>query len=585
VDFRHELARQAVESTLSPTRKRTLNVQVLRAFMELGEGQVALARLVHHASQAEDSAAVLQLAPEAARQAAAQGAHREAAAHYRTALRYASDLDDERRGALLDALSYECFLTGQIDEALQTCTAALAIWRTSDRTEQLGRALRQLSRISWTLGRNADAEKYAEEAVALLETLPPSRELAMAYGNMSQLRMQVSDDYNALRWGERAIELAERLHDNEIVCYALNSIGSAEVCLGDEKGQARMARGLQLALEHGYEEQVARAYANLADTSATQRAYAEAEDYLQKGMAYCAERDLDSMRNIMRAIQARILLDQGDWTGAEEAVTTLLSLPQARPSDPILALLVLGLVRTRRGDPGVKAALDEARDLAAATGEMQCISPVAAARAEWRWLQGDCEGCGDEAAVGFAPAYASNRPWYWGEVAIWLWRGGRMAEAPDRTPAPFALEIAGDWRTAADAWEAIGCPYERALALMEGDETAQRSALAIFERLGARPAADSARQRLRSAGVRGLPRGPRTTTRENPHGLTSRQLQILLLLVEGLRNPEIADRLSTTPKTVEHHVSAVLAKLNVRSRSEAVRFAYELGLVHQVKRV
>ncbi len=581
VDFRHELARQAVESTLSPSRRRMLNAQVLRTFMELGEGQVSLARLVHHAAQAEDGAAVLQFAPAAAQQAAAKGAHREAMAHYRTALRYASELDDEQRGALLDGLSYECLLTGQIDEALQTCTTALAIWRTLDQTERISYTVRRLSRIAWYMGHRADAERYAEEAVKLLETLPPSRELAMAYGNMSQLRMLVSDDDNALRWGERAIELAERLHENEIVCYALISIGSAEVCMGDEKGQARMARGLRLALDQGYEEQVARAYSNLADISVKQREYAEAADYLQAGLTYCAEHDMDAMRDSMRAVQAHALLDQGDWTGAEEHITRLLSLPQIQAADRIPALLVLGLVRARRGDPGVKAVLDEARDLAAATGEMQCISPVAAARAEWRWLQGDCEGCGDEAAVGFAPAYASNRPWYWGEVAIWLWRGGRMSEAPERTPAPYALEIAGDWQAAAAAWERIGGPYDQALALMDGDEAAQREALALFDRLGARPAADIVRQRLRSAGVRGLPRGPRSTTQANPYGLTNRQLEILLLLAEGLRNPEIADRLSTTPKTVEHHVSDVLAKLNVRSRADAVRLAYQLGLVPQ----
>jgi DNA-binding CsgD family transcriptional regulator len=180
--------------------------------------------------------------------------------------------------------------------------------------------------------------------------------------------------------------------------------------------------------------------------------------------------------------------------------------------------------------------------------------------------------------VGFPLAFAANRPWYWGEVAIWLWRADRMTEAPERTPAPYALEMAGDWRAAADAWEQIGCPYEQALALTDGDEAAQREALALFERLGARPAADIVRQRLRSAGVRGLPRGPRSTTQANPYGLTNRQLEILLLLAEGLRNPEIADRLSTTPKTVEHHVSDVLAKLNVRSRAEAVRVAYQLGI-------
>lgn len=139
--------------------------------------------------------------------------------------------------------------------------------------------------------------------------------------------------------------------------------------------------------------------------------------------------------------------------------------------------------------------------------------------------------------------------------------------------------MAGDWRAAADAWERIGCPYEQALALMDGDEDAQRAALALFERLGAEPAAEIVRRRLKAGGARRIPRGPRPATQANPLGLTPRQLEILLLLAEGLRNPEIAARLSTTPKTIEHHVSAVLAKLHARSRAEAVRAAYQLGIV------
>ena len=154
---------------------------------------------------------------------------------------------------------------------------------------------------------------------------------------------------------------------------------------------------------------------------------------------------------------------------------------------------------------------------------------------------------------------------------------GAFARCQTGRPQPFALQMAGDWRAAADAWEQIGCPYEQALALMDGDEPAQRAALAIFERLGAAPAAEIVRRQLRAAGVRGLPRGPRVATQENPQGLTTRQFEILLLLAEGLHNTEIADRLSTTPKTVAHHVSAILAKLDARSRGEAVRIAYHLG--------
>jgi DNA-binding NarL/FixJ family response regulator len=114
---------------------------------------------------------------------------------------------------------------------------------------------------------------------------------------------------------------------------------------------------------------------------------------------------------------------------------------------------------------------------------------------------------------------------------------------------------------------------------MGGDETAQRAALATFEHLGAAPAAEIVRRLLRTAGVRGLPRGARPATRANPFGLTNRQLEILGLLAEGLHNAEIADRLSTTPKTAEHHVSAVLAKLQARTRAEAVRIAYHHGLI------
>jgi DNA-binding CsgD family transcriptional regulator len=240
---------------------------------------------------------------------------------------------------------------------------------------------------------------------------------------------------------------------------------------------------------------------------------------------------------------------------------------------------VLAYVRLRRGDPGVEGLLDEERDLALATGALERIAPMAAARAEWRWLQGDHAGCVAEAEVGFRLALNHKNMWHLGEAAIWLWRGGELRQAPAGRPVPYALEIAGHWRAAADAWEQLGCPYEQALALLDGDEAALREALAIFERLGARPAAEMTRKRLRQTGVRGLPRGPMPATQANPYGLTPRQLEILLLLAQGLHNGEIAARLSTTPKTVEHHVSAILAKLQARTRVEAVSVAYESELI------
>ena len=72
--------------------------------------------------------------------------------------------------------------------------------------------------------------------------------------------------------------------------------------------------------------------------------------------------------------------------------------------------------------------------------------------------------------------------------------------------------------------------------------------------------------------------GPRTSTKSNPAGLTTRELEVLALVSEGLRNREIAKRLSLSDKTVEHHVSAILRKLAVGTRGQAAAEAARLGI-------
>jgi DNA-binding CsgD family transcriptional regulator/tetratricopeptide (TPR) repeat protein len=581
ITFRHELARQAVESALPPARRQTLNAHVLHALLESEVEPAALARLAQHAAQAEDAALVLRFAPDAARQAAGRGARREAIAHYQTALRYASQMTSAQRAELLDEVANELYLTGQMEKAIPPCEEALALWRALDQPEKVAHDLRLLSALRGYLGKNVEAERLAMEAVELLETLPPGHELARAYSTMSGRRMLMSDPAQSVFWGERALALAEKLGDVETVSAALSNMGSAEMCAGDPGGQVRLERGLAISLKHGSVGRVAIIYANLVEMSVDQHAYAQAETYLRDALAYCAEHDLDMVSQSLRGDWARMRLDQGDWAGADDDVTALLSLPDLTVASRVTPLRVLGLLRARRGDPSVGAALDELRDLALATNQMQCIAPMAAARAEWRWLQGDSIGCRVEAMVGVQLALEYDDPLSARDVSIWLWRSGDRRDALPRTPAPHVLEIAGDWRAAAALWERLGCPYEQALAFLNGDEAAQREALAIFERLGAAGAAEIARRKLRQAGVRGLPRGPRPATLANPAGLTSRQFEILLLLAEGLHNSEIAERLSTTPKTVEHHVSAILAKLQARSRAEAVRLAYASGLIPQ----
>jgi len=245
---------------------------------------------------------------------------------------------------------------------------------------------------------------------------------------------------------------------------------------------------------------------------------------------------------------------------------------------------VLGRVRARRGDPGVWPMLDEAHALATATGEAQRLGPAAASMAEAAFLGGNPGRALDAVVHALKVALRPDRrsrQWLIDELAYWRGRAGGSQQPPEGSAAlPFALQMAGDWEAAAEGWRVLGCPYEAATALAEsGQEAHLRTALAELECLGARPAAALVSRRLRELGVRGLARGPRPATRANPGNLTARELEVLTLVAEGLRNAEIAQRLFISIKTVDHHVSAILTKLGVHSRQEAAMAATRLGIV------
>ena len=175
-----------------------------------------------------------------------------------------------------------------------------------------------------------------------------------------------------------------------------------------------------------------------------------------------------------------------------------------------------------------------------------------------------------------------GHPRYTGELAYWRWKGGEISEPPSNIAEPFAWQIVGDWERAAAAWDELGCPYEAARARTEGsDETALLAALAVFDDLGARPAAALARGRLRALGVRGIPRGPQPATRANPAGLTRREVDVVTLLTRSYGNQEIADRLFLSPRTVENHIAAILSKLDVSTRADVAARAEQLEIIPQ----
>jgi DNA-binding CsgD family transcriptional regulator len=264
---------------------------------------------------------------------------------------------------------------------------------------------------------------------------------------------------------------------------------------------------------------------------------------------------------------------RGDWQEAVQTATAVLQSTGASVIAHITALVALGQIQARRGEPGTAETLDKVLELATTTATIQRLGPVRAARAEAAWLAGDVALAREEAQAVFDLAVSKQHPWIVGELAFWRWQVGEKVTPHTWLAAPYALQIAGDWQAAAAAWEALGSPYEHARALAQGDSEAQKQALILFEQLGAQPMVEQVRQTLREAGVSSIPRGPRPTTQENPFHLTNRQMEVWALLTEALTNAEIAERLHISPKTVDHHVSAVLGKLQVSSREEAAVLA------------
>jgi len=246
----------------------------------------------------------------------------------------------------------------------------------------------------------------------------------------------------------------------------------------------------------------------------------------------------------------------------------------------IQALETWVLLRARRGDANVWPALDGVRDDVRGIGEPQYLVPNAVARAEVHWLDGDEASARAELQAVLQYEHRLS-PGDAGPLAVWVRRllGTELSLLAPLRP-PFHAEVDGRLHDAVAAWDALGCPYEAALVLAWSDDEADlRDAVARLDRLGAVAAITAVRRRMRALGIRSIPVGSRTATRANAAGLTRREQEVLELLAESLSNEEIADRLVLSVRTVEHHVSSVLAKLAVASRQEAVEAARATGLV------
>jgi DNA-binding CsgD family transcriptional regulator len=573
VAFRHELARLAIEESIDPSRRLELHRAALQALAAVPAGELDVARLAHHAGAAGDADAVLRYAPLAAERAAALGAHREAVAHYGRALAVNHGLSLERRAELLERRARSCYLTDQYDEGIAALEEAVNLRRSLGDPLKEGDDLRRLSEFLWCPGRIEESDARAREAVEILEDIPPSRELAWAYATLGGRCASAVHTDEAIAWSERAVALGERLGETELAVRASITLGA---CRSFEE----LERSLEFALRASLPDEAGRAFVVLAGIAAGERNHPVARKYLDAGLQHCSEHGIELYRLYLLATHAQVELHEGHWDAATDSAHTVLRIPRTSTTPRIVALTVLGLARSRRGDPDQRAPLEEAWMLAEPTGELPRLGPVAAALAEASWAVGDRDSVDDMTRSTLELAIVSRAVWRTGELSAWRRRAGIVEEVSAEIAEPYALELAGDLDGAAQLWMELGCPYERALVLANAsEEEPLRTALELARELGARPLAAIVSRRLRELGVRDVPRGPRASTQANPAGLTARELDVLTLIATGLRNAEIAERLFLSRKTVDHHVSAILRKTGARTRVEAVALGSRLGLL------
>jgi len=569
VQFRHELARTAIRSSVPIAARRRLHAEVLDALLAAGADP---ADIVHHAEAAGSEDVVADYALVAARRATALGSNREAYSHYRRASDFVGRLPAEEQAGVLEELAGVAYIAGHLDHAFPAIENARRIYAQLGDQEAVGRCLRALSRFYWFAGEGDLARKTAQEAIEILAPLGESVELARAQSAVSQLAMLGDDPEQAIEWGERALGLATRLGDESTRAHALVNIGTARAQI-DYRDTATLLEAHGIADAAGDRHEATRALINLSYTLMLWVRAEEALQYAELALSYARKHEMQTFEPYIRAMIAWLRLRAGEWAEAERAARAELELGSSVVE--LLAKTLLAELAVRRGDPDAAERLADVGAQAQRADELQRILPALELEAEWALTTG-----AQMPAAQYAAALERDPPPGWlVRAAAWATVAGIDAEVEPGLTGPHARMIERDWAAAAEAFGDVGWEYDRALLLsLLDDEEALVEALEIARHLGAEPLARRLVGRMRDLGIR-VPAGPREATRTNPAGLTSRQLEVLVLLAEGLSNAEIAERLVVSQRTAEHHVAAVLTKLGASSRREAAQRAVELELV------
>jgi DNA-binding CsgD family transcriptional regulator len=307
--------------------------------------------------------------------------------------------------------------------------------------------------------------------------------------------------------------------------------------------------------------------------------YPFAQKTLEEGIKYSEERNLDSSRSIMLSLMAALNLETGEWTKADKIAENLLKNEALLSAFTFVLLPVSGNIKMRRGDADALPVLLEAAATAFETTELQRIIPALIALLEYEWLTGKAFIKTEDLERSKKMIEQSIYIFEKNEFAFWLRKARKENLSLNDTYEGYDVSSIKKAQKAAAIWEKAGAPYIQALTLFEGNDDDKREAIKIVHELGAIAVYEKMKQEMRTAGIKSIPRGIRKSTQANPAFLTERELGVLRLMHEGMQNKEIAASLYISPKTVDHHISAILYKLEAKSRTKAVQESIRLGIL------
>ncbi len=566
--FRHELARRAVEESIPVHRAIDLHRRALATLLDRGGEDAAIA---HHADHAGDDRAVLEYAPRAAVRASSLGAHTEAVAHYQCALRHADDAPADERAALFSALADEAAFVDRWPEAASARRSAIQLFAETEDRYALGTQWRRMATAQWRLCHGDACAAAALSAVEVLEPLGASPQLAGAYATLASV-LATHDPSAALDFAQKAMLLADRLDQPAFACTALQIRAALRTAAGED-GFEDYTRARELAVRTQDASLIGSVFANAHESAVRSHRFGLAQRHLEEGLEFTQDHEIDTFTSCLYGWHAAALAKLGCYEEALSILCDVLARRHVSPANRLYTMPTLAVLRGRRGEAGATAALEEASALVAGNGEPPLLLTVALTRAELAWLDGR-PGEAVDAVRQALPQLPAVDGWDRGLALTWARRLGLSHPEDVEVAGPYALHLAGQYRAAAGAWLAIGCPYDAALALYDqGEEAALREAAQILDRLGAPATLHVVRARMRELGITQVPRGMRAETRADAFGLTRREREVLNLLCTGRTNAEIATALVLSQKTIDHHVSAVLAKMGVSSRRDAARKA------------